>query len=498
MQKGAPSVNPSGFSRAAIEKAKQATGSDGVVSFGGFLQTGESSSKLTGAQRWIEYANAFQRPPVAIAALLRSALLGGAKWTLTENDAGGKDARKGVDIVQRGLLDARMSKPWPVVVRKAAMSYFNGFSLHAAALGRRPDGLVVFTDIAHRPAHTAFQWLRKDSFSPFDTFVQRIQTGETTPIPLSECLHIVNDTLSDSPEGTGVLRLVVERVRRNGNYEAREGSEVFMSMGGMPIARVPLTEINHGAPTSSDADALAAYQLTKTSNITSIVSDRIKSPEKQMFAVLDSATYQGSDPNTISNIPKWNIEIVKGELQGLPEIRKIISDLDLDVARMLGVEFVFIGGNDGSGTFGMHESKISLFAATLSSDLVQIGDCATDQLARRLIAANGLDPDTATPRLVASPISTEDVEKTTRTLVQLNMAGLRPNHPAKVAIFERLNLPWEDEPDIGMPLDISPAADRARTRAMPVEEPPIGTVDPKPIEAPGEKPIAPTNPEPKP
>lgn len=442
MAKGQPSLNPLGR---GVTKAKRAPGSDGVIAYGGFLQDGEKHADLIGSRKWVTYRNALWHPAVSVALLLRFALLRGLKWSLTPNSAGGELAQRGVELVEQGLLSARLPKPFANVVPKAAMAWANGFSLHAAALGRRPDGSVVFTDIAHRPPHTIDKWLRKSPQDPWDSVEQRITDGRVYSIPLSECLYIVNDAFSDSPEGMGVLRLVVERLRRISNYEAREGTEVFSSLGGVPVARVPIDQINkavEGLP-EGEREGRKAAMLEL---ITSFIRDRIKTPEKLQYLILDSAVFEGVDPNVISSIYKWSIEILKGEMQGLPEVRKIISDLDLDVARVLGVEWVYMGGNS-TGSLAMHADKTAMFAATLQGDANMIARCADQQLVRRLIVANGLDPDVAAPSLTPGAITGKDVEKMARTLGLINMAGLPANHPAKVAMFEALELPWLDEDD---------------------------------------------------
>lgn len=467
-QKG-NNANPLGRA-APIAKAASAAGSDGVIAYGGYLSTGERNPRLLGRRKWVEYANSYRRPPVALAAMLRSALFAGVKWSLAENEAGGADARKGVDIVQRGLIDARMPKPWSAVVCKAQMSYFEGFSLHAGALARRPDGLVTYTEISERPAYTIEKWLRKSPTDPFTSVQQRLDTGETYLIDLDECFYCVNDTLTASPEGVGVLRLVVDRLSRVADYESLEGSELFSGMGGTPIARVPLEELGIGIQ-GTDAE-VKAKKKAKTASIEQIVSDRIKTPEKRQYVVLDSKTYQGSDPNTISSIKKWDIEILKAELAGLVEIRSIITDEDLNIARMLGVDFAFTRSGSLIGGGATHESQVSLFAAQLTADSQRYGDNATQQLARRLVAANGLDPDTATPTMMPSPISTQDVLKTTQALVQLNMAGLARNHPAKIAIFDQMNLPWQDEPE--------PVLPRAPIAPLPIKPGPADPNEPAP------------------
>jgi len=441
MQKGAPSVNPLGRA-APVEKAKRAAGHDDVVVYSGYVASNESSPELTGSQKWTTYAKAFDRPPVAIRALLQHALLSGAKWSLVENESGSKDAIRGAEIVQQGLLDARLPTPWCEVVAKAAMSWFNGSSLHATAMGRRKDGLVVYTDIAHRPMHTIDKWLRPADNQPFTDVEQRTRDGRTATIPLNECLYLVERMLSDDPFGVGVLRLVVERIRRAGKYEQLEGSELFSSMAGTPIYRAPFEEINEQAKLTEDP---AGYKTAKLTPIKEALANRIKSPERQMYVGLSSQTYQGTDPNTISGVKKWDIEILKGDLQGLAEIRKVISDLDLDIARIMGVEFVLVGGNDSAGSYGMHESKVGMFQSTMQALLVRIADRATQQLARRLVAANGLDPDVACPVLVAEKISTTAVMDAVAALEGLTRAGLHAKDPARNIIRERLELPPEPE-----------------------------------------------------
>lgn len=459
MVKGGPSVNPSG-----VAKAKRgAAGTDAVLVFAGYVsEPGEGNSKLTGREKWVTYANAYAHPAVAIALLLRSALLAGMKWSLNENPAGGKLARRGVELVEQGLLKARMPTTWPEVAARAVNgSYFTGFSLHAGELARRKDGAVVYTKLDHRPQHTIEKWFRDTPQSEWEAVEQQVNDGSGPyRIPLDECLYLVNRIVGDAPTGTGVLRFVVERLRTNGNYEKLEGSEMFSSMGGTPIYRVPYEELIQEAEGRTGAE-LQAYLDGKIEKIRDAVKNRIKTPEKQQYLGLSSSTYQGSDPNTISNVKKWDIEILKGELQGLPEIRKVIGENDLHVARILGVEFAFVGGGDTAGTYGMHESKVDLFAATLQAGADRLAECATQQLVRRLIAANGLDPDVAAPTLVPSPIVAEDVEKTARVLGLIQLAGLPANHPAKIELYSRAKLPWvdEDEGDLMAPRRPAPEDD---------------------------------------
>lgn len=450
-QKGQPSPNPLGR---GVSKAAAPPGYDGVSAAGGYVaQPLDAPAYLRGATRWRTFAKIRKRTPVSIATQLRAALFAGVQWDLEPNEAGGPDADRGLEIVRRGLLEARFQggRSWPQVVARAADGrYFLGHAVFATALGRLASGIIGFADIAHRPQSTIERWLREvenDETTPFSRVEQRSPMGAVARLELRECFYLVSDIGEDAPTGRAALDDVAERWDRLVRYEALEGTELFSSLGGTPIARIPQEELREAAEQrhKGDATKIAEYITTRTRAILDFVAKRIKSPDIQQWLSLSSAPYKDPVTGSYSTTPKWGIEIVKGELQGLTEVRQIVRDFDLDIARMLGVEFVMVGGGDTAGTFGMHESKISMLGATLSAESWMLARAAEDQLARRLVAANGLDPDTATPYLVPSPIAVDDVLKATQALVALNAAGLKRNHPAKRTIYDRLHLPWEDE-----------------------------------------------------
>lgn len=482
---GAPSVNKSG-----VAKAKSAPGYDGQVAYAGQVKQGEGDRRLQGTQRWKTFANLYRTcPPLPIWARLRDRLLSGITWSLVPNETGMKGsakerkaAERGVEIVTEALLKARFGsgaavRPWSKVAARAMNgAAATGFSIHATAIGRRKrDGLLVYTDIAHRPQHTIQRWFRKnpsDETTPFARVEQRISTGSTKMLDLVDCLYLVNDngTNSESPMGVGMLDLIAERARQLDVYETIIGTEISSSLGGVPISRVPLEEMKANLtgkvgdlPEAERAAAIAAVITTKMQPIRDFLAKRFKDPTSLQWIELDSATFQGSDPNTISSTQKWGIEIVKGEFQGVEETHPITRDFILDIARMLGVEFVFVGGGDTAGTFGMHESKITALGADLSAEARLFAAVADDQLVRPIIAAqaDGLDPDIAAPSLRASPITRTDMLKAVQAIAQLNMAGLAPNHPAKKAVFEGVDLPWEEEEEPLLPRGGNPFPDPA-------------------------------------
>lgn len=422
-----------------------APGTTGVIATGGYVQTGESQRELVGRQKWLTYANAMNVAIVATGVRYFGNLLAGTEWHAEPNERGGKDAQRGVDIATQGLLRAPLPQAWPFVVRKAAMYRFLGYSLHATGIARRDDGMIVYSDIAHRPQHTIEQWLRDDETLPFASVVQRSpETNKTYDIKLDECLYCVDNLLSDQPEGVGLLRHVIELVRRLGLFEGLEGSGYFQDIAGLAIARAPLEEIVAGI---TDVNLAKQKIDDATRAIVNAVANRVRTPEKQQYLKLDSATYRGSDANQITDVKKWGIEVIRGEQENLAQLDKTIQRVGLEIARMLGIEFALVGGGDSAGSYGMHEDKTSMFATNLQTTLTEISHFAGQQLVRRLIALNGLDPDTCTPTLVAEPISTEAIETVTRALANLSLANLALNDPARPVLRKRMRLPAELPPE---------------------------------------------------
>jgi hypothetical protein len=430
--------------QAAVRKAKQAPGHNGIRSYAGYISSGETSRDLIGAQKWVTFANAFSFPPVAIAALLRWALSSGAKWSVVENPSGSADAVKGAEVVEQGLLNARLltGETWAEVAAKDGMRYFNGASIHAAALSRRKDGMVVFTDIDHRPLNTIEQWLRPQPTSPFASVVQQVD-GVRYPIDLSECLYTREGMMSSDPFGVGVLRLVVERIRRAGLYETLEGSEIFSSLGGLPIVYVPIEEIYESIGGGSSSEREAEFER-RTAAIQAAARDRVKTPEKQQYVMLDSKTYEGPDQKP-SNIAKWRIEVVKAELQGLEEVRGTIQDEHMNVARILNIAFAYIGGGDTKGTHGAHSSMVDTFLRQLQGGMDRTAHRATQQLARRQVLANGLDPDVACPTVRVENLTRASVTEMLESLDLMNKAALHPEDPVRVYVREHYDV--GPEPD---------------------------------------------------
>jgi len=246
----------------------------------------------------------------------------------------------------------------------------------------------------------------------------------------------------------------MELVRRLGVLEGLEGIAYETDLRGTAIGSAPIADLKAVAtqahPGPDDGAKVDAFVAKRLRNFTEFLQGLVKTPEKLQWQLLDSSPYANADGSQISQLRKWGIELLKGDSNGVAEVASAIGRVQLEIARVLGIEHAMVGGNDSAGSFGMHQSKLDAHALMLQTTLTEIAGFATNDLARVLVALNGLDPETCTPILVAEPISTDAVAETCRALSLLATAALQPDDPALPVLRKRMRLPAPPEPDAAM------------------------------------------------
>jgi hypothetical protein len=189
--------------------------------------------------------------------------------------------------------------------------------------------------------------------------------------------------------------------------------------------------------------------------------------------MLDSATYTTTTGDPTSTL-QWAFDLVTGSSSSAGEIGGAIGRLVRDIARVMSAEWMLLG-DTGSGSDAMHEDKTAMFGLVANGTLDDIADDTGRDVAARLVALNGLDPETCTPRLEHEPIARGSVADAARTLLTMFQAGMKKKDPATDIMRARLDLPpapEDEEPDLGLP-----------------QMPPGAEIDPgMPVTAPGAQP----------
>lgn len=414
----------------------QPSGSDGIAAPGGYLFRGETNTKLVGLPLWLTISDAITNSiVVAAAARYFLNLIAGTEWEV--EPAEDPQGKKAADLVRSGLIDADMAKPWSAVVRKAALYKFYGFSMHEWIVRQRQDGLIVFGDIAHRPQYTVLWWDKVDEKTPLQGVVQQTRWGHRYYLPRNRLLYCVDDTLTDSPDGIGLIRHVVPRIERLNRYEQLEGIGFETDLRGIPVGRAPLAKLKEYAQTKGFGPD--AYVQAATKDLREFGESHIRTADLSL--VLDSTPYHDKEGHP-SSVPQWAIDLIKGDGAPLDEVAKAINRINLEIARVIGAEFMMMGGESSGGSRAMHEDKTDQFGNLIQSTLGELAGFARNDLARTLVALNGMDADKATPKLLPGSVATESVVSVCQALYYMAQAGapLQPDDPAINQIRARLHL----------------------------------------------------------
>lgn len=460
-KRAAPSVDPAPLAKAStpasigfggfspsvpVPPATVPAGADGVPIFGGFIVSGERDPRLAGHQKWITYSNAELNVAIIASAInVWTQLAGSAKWTTEPNPRGGRDAQLGADIVNEGLFEAQTSTPWRQVVRRQSLKKFRGFAMHEVVLRRRPsDDLIVVADIQDRPQWTIWRWNRPDLRAAWVGVEQQLQLGgQAYYIPRERLFYSVENTLSASPEGVGVLRQLAECVRVLELYKTWEGIGFQTDLRGVPIARAPLSTLLQSQAGKPELEARAFVQ-SQVKFLTDFLGAHNKRSDQGIL--LDSAPFFNKDAaQSPSGAMQWGFDLVKAGSTSMPEVNTAIMREVHDIARVMCAEWLLLGGEDSGGAYSMHEDKTAMFGLLVNAVNDDIADDARRDIATRLIALNGLDPETCTPRLVPEPVASGAVKDACTALQALAAAALAPNDPARNVLRARLNLPPEPE-----------------------------------------------------
>jgi hypothetical protein len=433
MQQGAPSVNATGragiataisaavtaaLEGAAKAKLRAAPGSDGVISYGGWLVDGEKNPKLRGATKWVEQDNLIANmASVAAAVRVWLDLAGSVKWTARENPRGGTDAKRCAELAQEGLIGARMPKPWRRCVLKQVLAEMRGFAFHSKGTRRDSQGRVVYTELRHLPQWTIEKWLKPDEMKPWQGVEQRTRSGRVIPIDRGDLWYSVDDRFGDSPDGVGLFRHLIRIGEIFERYRQLHGIAADTDVNGIPVGRAPIGKlwqqamrpVSEGGGGLTETSEIAAWVASRVQPLSDLLENRVVKPNRSLL--LDSLPYFATDTDGSarpSNVFEWSIDTMKAVISSFPELRATLDDCNLDALRLLCCEWMYMG--DGEGARAVHVDKTDGLARRLNGVLDFVGDDGDRDLVWPLVAQNGYDPETCAPTLEHSPIGAKDMK----------------------------------------------------------------------------------------
>jgi len=410
------------------------SGRRGTAVWGGYVQNIERDRRLTGQERYKTASDILANVSIVAAGLrFFLNLVAVPSWTVkpAEDIGPGKssdEAKKLADFVQDCIDD--MDTSWGRIVRRSGMFRFHGFGIQEWLAKRREDGFIGLADIEQRPQHTIERWELADDGTIVGMWQRWPQNGQLLFLPRKKVIYLVDDMFTDSPEGMGLWRHLVDPAERLRRYLKMEGLGYERDMRGLPVGRAPLSEIDHlvktGQITRETADS-------SVQGIRNFLTMQVK--EEDSSLLLDSSAYRSpnADGYTISAQPKWDLKLLNSGAQGFETLGKAIDRLTHDMARILGVESLLLGSQQGSGSGGKSLSEDKSRNLYLAVDAT-VHDISTG-LRRDAIGAiwdlNGL-PRKLMPKLHTEDVAFKDVASVAKALADMATAGaiLDPEDPA--------------------------------------------------------------------
>jgi hypothetical protein len=211
------------------------------------------------------------------------------------------------------------------------------------------------------------------------------------------------------------------------------------------------------------------------------LTNHVKSPSLGMM--LDSVPYTDQGPNaTPSATQQWGVDLLKTDAGAQPEVHNAIIRLNEEIARVLGVEHLLLGGGP-RGSNALSRDKSDNFALTIDATLSQLRSTFGKDMILPLMALNGI-PEEAAPEFKTDAIAYRDIEQVTSALFQMAQAGavLDPNDPAVDEVRDILGLSHSIPISLTGPV----AQDAAGVKPLPGRKPAAGAPN-EPLQPTGDR-----------
>lgn len=409
-------------------------GGPGVAVFGGYVEEQETNAKVAGREKYRTYTNLLANVSI-VAASVRFFLNLTAKadWNVQAADDS-EEAKRISEWFEKAIHD--MTTPWHRVVRRAALYRYYGYSIQEWTAKKNEDGSIGILDVEARPQHTIEQWSVDESGTVQGVLQRSPQTFKSIPLPRNRLVYIVDDSITDSPEGLGLFRHVVEAVERLREYERLEGIGFETDLRGIPVARAPIAEMRKMV----QAGTLSQDQADEQLNAMRTFLTKHKRTAN-LALLLDSKVYESTGDNrSPSGQLHWSLDLLKAGATSAPELAAAIARLNREIARVLGTENILLG-ESGAGSLAMARDKSDQFALVVDGTLKELSEGFQADLIRPFMELNGWDMKLA-PTLAPAKIQHRAIDEITAALKDMAAAGavLAPDDPAINEIRRLLGL----------------------------------------------------------
>jgi len=417
-------------------KPMREQGVAGFVVMGGYLQGQETSGKLVGRQRWQTALDILQNVSIVAASVrFMLNLVSRPDWSFEPADDS-EEAKQYAELMEDMINDIDVS--WTRIVRRAAMYRFHGFGVHEWVAKKRSDGLIGIASLEARPCETIERWDIDENGGIIGMWQRDPQTGAELYLPREKLMYLVDDGLTDRPDGMGWFRHLVDPAERLKSLLSLEAIGFERDLRGIPVGRAPTTElqemVNEGIYTQDQVDDMIA-------SLKGFVSMERKTFDTGI--VLDSKPYENKTENGTnqSSALLWDLDLLTGDPGSLEQLDNAIKRLQTDMAMIMGTEVILVG-RDGQGARALSEDKSRNLYLNGNAILADMAEAVDRDITPRIWSLNGF-PEELMPSARSEDVAFKNAKEAAETLADMAQAGavLAPDDPAFDDIRSWLGLP---------------------------------------------------------
>lgn len=400
-------------------------GGAGTAIYSGYIVELERNAQLIGTTKYRVFSDNFINIPT-ISASVRAFLdmIAKPEWRVIPADKDNETAVEYAEFVTKVINE--LVTPWHRIIRRMATYRFYGYSVHEWTFKRMDDGRIGYLDIAVRPQKTIELWDTDFSGNVLGCVQLAPQNNEYIHLPRERLIYIVDNSMSDSPEGLGMFRCIVATAARLKRYEQLEGFGYETDLRGVPVGRAPLAELQQ---------LVAQGRLTEQERsqlldpLTTFIEKHIRTP--QLGLLIDSQPFASLDEaSTPSNVQQWGIELLQSTNNSSAEaIARAIQREKHDIARVIGNEGQLLGTGE-RGSQALARDKTESFVLTAESTLLEISKVLNKDFINPIMQINGFDMNLK-PTLQFAKVKHQDVRLITEALNNMARAGavIMPGDP---------------------------------------------------------------------
>ena len=416
----------------------QTAGVGGARVTGGYVDDGEKNPELVGTRKYITYSEMLANEPTiatGVRLFLEASSEPDFKFEAADNTAAAEQ-----DAEFASSLFDDTTTPFRDVRQRTAGFVFQGYSLQEWTAKRLDDGAFGILEIGTRPQSTIERWDLDEKCRVRGVEQRSPQTFEELYIPRNKLIYAVDSSLSDSPEGLGLFRHMVEPYKRLERYKQIEGTGFETDLRGVPVGYAPLGELGPEEEAKARAQFLADF-----------LQNHIKSPDQGIMLPSDVYYSEGDNPSP-SAVRKWAIDTLRGQGGPHAEIAGAILRTMHELARLLGAMGVMLGSGP-NGTRSLGESHEKTLARRIDAVNAKIAWVYERDILEPIWRINGKDKATM-PRIKPDKVQHSSLTELVSFVEGVARAGLvlTRNDEAAGELFDRAGLsrPQPDDEDMSL------------------------------------------------